>query len=248
MIPTFNVCQTGNCKIVITDTSIEHNLYLAEDSEVQPYDKFKFSDTGTVNIIELLNSDNSSEVVKIDYVDHSSYLDETHYALDGDGYYLITHIILPTVDWAYKIQEQDPDFLSYYDAVYAIEDNQIYKWTGEVFTECDVEELLRNEYKTTICKDEKKTFSICALWKCYIEAAKALLNSNINKCKKNTDLETLEFNRDFVWMTINVLTYYIEKGDLEAAQVLYDRVKGCNGVCQDSSRIIKKGAGCGCKN
>lgn len=247
MNPIFNICQTNDCHINITGLSYEEGLYLDEDSTIQPYDKFKYSDTATVNIIQL-NDIEGTGFLKGFIIDHSVYLDELHYRFDKDGFYTISHIILPTTECIERIYEQEPEFIDYYSVIYAINGDQIVKLRDNQWEKASFEELECNTsgIKTTIFKSVKEIFSICHLWDCYTNIAKELLNTNLSKCKnKNADLETLTFNRDVVWMTINVLQYYINRNQLYEAERILEEVNGCNGFCKESQNIIRRG-GCGC--
>jgi hypothetical protein len=221
---------------------------LEESSEITKYDKFKYSETATVNILEL-NKISGRKIVATEYVDHSSYLDESHIKLNEDGFYTVTQIVLPTLDWAIKILNEDKSYFDYYTNTYVIDGDLIYKWNGEVFILCEIEEVLEmNPEKTTLAKASKDIFVICFLWKCFVDLCKGLLSSNLTKCKsKNSDLDTLQFNRDFIWMTINVLTYYIERNMLYEAERILEEVRGCNGICNQSLKMVSGGKGCGCK-
>lgn len=247
MNPIFHICQSEiNCRITISGDSYDEGLYLDEDSSLQPYNKFKYSDTATINIIQLNDVDESGFLEGF-IVDHSVYLDELHYKFDKDGFYTISHIILPTTECIERIYEEDPEFIEHYSAIYAINDNQIVKLIDYQWEEASFEELVeRNTCDTTIFKTVKNMFSICHLWDCYVNICKELLKSDLSKCKnKNSDLESLTFNRDVVWMTINVLQYYISRDQLYEAERLLEEVNGCNGFCKESQNIIKRG-GCGC--
>jgi hypothetical protein len=94
MIPTFKICPNG-CNITITGTSLENGLY----SDIQGYETFKYTDTCTINILELIKSEQST-IKSIKYSDHTSNYDESHMQFSEDGYYVVTQIILPTLEWA----------------------------------------------------------------------------------------------------------------------------------------------------
>lgn len=245
MIPTFKICPNG-CNITITGTSLENGLY----SDIQGYETFKYTDTCTINILELIKSEQST-IKSIKYSDHTSNYDESHMQFSEDGYYVVTQIILPTLEWAQNMIKEDSSFFDYYNYVYVIDSNNIiYKLVNGRFNESSIEEVfeLDNEnLKTTIFRASKETFSLCYLWKCYVNICKNLLNSDLSKCK-NKNSDELTFNRDLVWMVINVIQYYIEKGFFAEAQLLLEQINGCNGVCENSDSVSKKGKSCGCGN
>ena len=220
MIPSFNICQTDNCSITITGLSYDEGLYLDDSSVVQPYDKFKYNDTATVNILELTKVD-GIEFIEGLIVDHCSYLDESHISFKQDGYYTISHIILPIKECIDRIMAEDPTFVDYYTSgVYAVDGNKIVKLVNRNWKVVPIQELTINNCNTTIFKSEQETFTICNIWKCYVDICK-------------------------IWMTINVLTYYINRNQLFEAQRILEEVNGCNGFCNKSYSMLKSG-GCGC--
>ncbi len=247
MNPSFHICQSNGCGITITGLSYDEGLYLSEKSTVQPYDKFKYSDTATVNAVEL-NTVEDSIFIDGFIISHCSYLDELHYTLKKDGYYTISHIIIPTKQAIERIIAEDNEFINQYTYIYAEDNNSIVKLQNGEWKKASIQEivLLNNNCNTTIFKSTKELFSICHLWECYVDLCKNLLSSNLNKCRKNPDLESLIFNRDVIWMTINVLNYLIEKDQLSEAERLLEEVGGCNGFCQESKKIINRG-GCSCE-
>ena len=54
---------------------------------------------------------------------------------------------------------------------------------------------------------------------------------NIKCLNNNSDLFEAIYNRDFLWMTINVIKYHTEFGDLLEAQRLLETINSCNGLC-----------------
>jgi hypothetical protein len=54
-------------------------------------------------------------------------LDEYHYKFQEDGYHIVSHIILPTIDALERIYQDDEEFLSHYDRVYAVNGETIVK-------------------------------------------------------------------------------------------------------------------------
>ena len=177
--------------------------------------------------------------------------DISEFQLKNDGKLTAYHFIIPTKQWLNKFTSevlfQTYSILIYYD------NGQFYKSidggvTSEVITYEVIKEI--NPTTTNIAKCKKPTFSICFLYKCYINYCKQILEQNISKCiTKDSDLI---FKRDFVWMTINVVKYYLENGQLDEAQRLLEETMSCNGFCK--SNILKYSltnntvSGCGCGN
>ena len=177
--------------------------------------------------------------------------DISEFQLENDGKLTAYHFIIPTKQRLNKFTSevlfQTYPILIYYD------NGQFYKSIdGGVTSELITYELIKeiNTITTNIAKCNKPTFSLCFLYKCYINYCKQVLEQNISKCiTKDSDLV---FRRDFVWMTINVIKYYLENGQLDEAQRLLEETMSCNGFCK--SNILKYSltnntvSGCGCGN
>lgn len=241
MIPVFDICQKSDCSLHITGISREQELYLSDLAELQPYDKFKYRDTVTINILEQVKF-GTPETLNYTIVEHNSDEDVTFFKIASDGYYIVNHIILPTKECIESIMAKDQNFDEFYDAIYTSDGEVIYKYTTEGWVEVDVKELLRNNYSTTISISSKEIFSTCKLWDCYVNICKILLASP--RCKDQNNSELI-FNRDVVWMTLNVINYYTSKDQMHEAQRILDDVNSCNGFCKDSSIITKSKCNCG---
>jgi hypothetical protein len=71
----------------------------------------------------------------------------------------------------------------------------------------DKEILEVNAEGTTLSKAYKDFFSMCYVHQCYINHCKDIFDATFNKCYISS-INT--FNRDFVWMAINIMSYYVE--------------------------------------
>ena len=268
----FILTTVSDCKLQIVDQSD-----YVKESTITDY---SFSDSVSLNLL-YNNQINNDILIKQEVLDHSdidlqskqyNYIateDANNYAsvddnyitleskdisefqLKNDGKLTAYHFIIPTKQWLNKFTSgvlfQTYAILIYYD------NGQFYKSIdGGVTSELITYELIKeiNPITTNIAKCKKPTFSICFLYKCYINYCKQILEQNISKCiTKDSDLV---FRRDFVWMTINVVKYYLENGQLDEAQRLLEETMSCNGFCK--SNILKYSltnntvSGCGCGN
>jgi len=85
----------------------------------------------------------------------------------------------------------------------------VYKYVDGQLSVVDIDEVVEiNPEKTTISISRFKVFNIDGLKRCYTLAATKILNNAALRCKTIDD--ELRFNRDFLWMTINVINYYLE--------------------------------------
>lgn len=252
MIPLIKICSEDNCNIVITDLTQNTDEYVDEDIQnVEIYykqNRFKYSETYTINIIQR-NKLNSSEILNTYYTEHCSYLDEQHVKIDQDGYYTIYHVILPSIDWLNNELSKDKNITSNSDInIYVTDGSKIYKYNNSKLTEVEpkiVSEI--NIENTTISRIESDQFIICKLFQCYINLCKSIFNNTNLKCLNKSNTSELTYNRDFLWMSINVMKYYIEKGYFAEAERVLENIDYCNGFCQQDITITKK-SGCGCQN
>ena len=93
--------------------------------------------------------------------------------------------------------------------------------------------------------DLNYTFSICKLKKCLANLElktfqELLKNCGKTKCKNGDDVKS---QRDFLFIAVWLIEHYIELGNIEMAQSIYDRLKGCGNLCQD---LLNDKRSCGC--
>lgn len=253
MNPIFNICNSSGHRLRIQDLSQEADEYVPEEvadhiSLLNRYynNKYKYSQTCTINIIEYSALEEKS-ILKTMFTDHSSHLDETFYNLEKDGHYTVHHFILPTVEWLEEELNYATNILKYNRSIYVTDGYKIYYYADGELIEKDPKVLIEiNIEDSTISKCVKDTFSICYLYECYISLCKEIFNNSTLKClNRNINLQDLIFKRDFLWMTINVLEYYAEFGQLREAQRILETVNYCGTFCQ-STRSQIKSSGCGC--
>ena len=129
--------------------------------------------------------------------------------------------------------------------MYVTDGVQVYKYADEKLTVVDINEVLEvNPDRTTISISRFKVFNIDGLKKCYVAASKQILNNAIARCKSID--ESMRFNRDFLWMTINVINYYLEWDQYSEAQIILENI-GCTNLCPDEDSVYNKSnGGCGC--
>lgn len=250
----FLLATLNGCKLQIVDQT----EYPAQSS----IDSYSFEDSVSLNIL-LNNSSKGENIIDKEILVHKDYCnkqftvdgdtftskDISEFQLPNDGKFTVIHVILPTKEWVDKFNKEELfakyPYLYYYD-------KGIHKSLngGAISELVDVELLSQvNIIGTTLLKCKRSTFSICFLFKCYINYCKRVLDQQISKCiTKDKDLL---FKRDFVWMTINVIKYYIELGQLDEAQRLLEETMSCNGFCKSNmvnyplTNNTVSGCGCG---
>lgn len=238
--------ETGeSCNFKLLDTTCGDLGYLPESSQEFVKDRFKFKDT--VGIVQMvLNKTTETKVVQEPiFIKH--YISPDWITLNNnfDGWFTINYIVIPTKEWF----DNNQDKLSNYTYVYYSDGEVIYKYFGGESTQTTFEEILEiNTTDTTISKTEEQCVSICYLKKCFINICKQIFDlRGFSKCltKGNVD-STLIYNRDLIWMTINIVSYFTEFEQLSEAQRIIELLEeGCNGICKSYNRESTSN-GCGC--
>lgn len=229
--------------ISITDYTREFDEYVNEDvQEVLPrYFNFKYSQTCTINVLKYVSS-NGEELMNVFFSSHISEADSLRIPLPKDGYYIVEHFVLPTVDWLNNVKDQD---LSIYNGIYITDGSNIYKYlSNELYVVNPIEVMEVNPENTTISIVKYKVFSIDRLKHCYTKIARNILNSYGGRCSSIDSVD--RFNRDFLWMTLNVISYYLEWGKYSEAQLVLESL-GCYNFCPDEGIFNVENTSCGCK-
>lgn len=235
----FIVEQSCDCKINIIDNS--YCLY-SEDT-------FNYEDTLTLDIITKEKLD-TTEIVALSFIPHikDHSLNESQISLKSDGRFKITHIIIPTLEWYLKKDWS----CQKYKNIYITDHNKIYKIENKEYIEIDPLDLTTNINleKSTIVKDEKLFFTICYLYKCYMNMCTELLSTmekNAPTYDKDLD-KNIVYKRDFLYISIKILQKLIECCNFEDSEEIIEGLEGCNGFCPHYSIINKSTSSeCGCK-
>ena len=113
---TCNSCDS--CKVTVQDTS----TYLPEDNIGTVKGKFKFSDTVSIDVLQL-NKPQDVTYLNPTFTEHSS-LEQTTLEITSDGWYSLVHLVLPSQDWFNKeLSKQEGSALGLYNIVYFASNN-----------------------------------------------------------------------------------------------------------------------------
>ena len=240
------VKQDFNGTIQVTDYTRDpvFDQYLNEDEQsvLLSYDKFKYSETCTINVIKYQSS-KEEMLINVLYSLHTEESDSMRIPLFKDGYYTIDHIVLPTLDWWENVKNMD---LSYYSNIYVTDGFSIFKAIdGELVHVDSIEITEVNPERTTISIQHFNVFNMSGLKHCYLSIARNILDDYPKHCQSVDP--TLRFNRDFIWMTINVLLYYIEDSKYTEAQLIIEQLN-CYKFCPDAINFTNKSSSCGCSH
>lgn len=244
------VCTDDSCKIIVVDnTEVGGSGYLPESSSVTVLNRFKYSETMSIDVLQYNRIDNPEIQVPV-YSPHESQSKGVILPVNFDGWFSVYHIVLPTEAWFLSEKEKETgSSLPLYQVVYYSDGTNIFKYLNGEIQATTLEEVIeRNTEGTTISKIDKNYVSICFLKKCYISLCQQIFNSRgFSKCWNKNSLENdLVYRRDLVWMTINVIKYMTQFNQLAEAQRIIERIGGCNGLCKSEfKQLTNHGCGCG---
>ena len=240
------VCTGAKCAVAISEINTN---YLKENSTAIAKNKFRYSDTVSIDVLQL-NKSTGQQIQNPVFTIRDSKINPVQLQVSFDGWFTICHIVIPNKQWFDKEFEKSTDSaLNLYDTIYYSDGAKIYKYINNEITEVSIEELLnRNIEDTTISIVKKDYVSVCFLRKCYVNLCQQLFNSNIiSECSSNRkDNCDLIFQRDLIWMALNVIQYMTELNQLaEAERIIEQLGRGCNGLCKQTFEQLSK-SGCGC--
>lgn len=220
---------------------------------------YLYTDSITLNTLTSITSGGEETLIDSQVIDHTKYqVDSTEFVVKKDGLYGVSHIILPSQIWLDYIKNTDASVLNMYSIVYYYNTvtNKFYKDINGVSTEVQLSEILSADYTepavgekgTTIIRADKNTFVMTYLNGCFNSICKSLLTSLPKSCNRNS-LSSQIFNRDILWMAINVIKYCLDTSQLYEAQRYLEEVTRCSNWCDGSFNInLINSSGCGCNN
>ena len=238
---SLNICTSPYGDITVENWAKKYNQYLKEDAEViSSFDYYKYSESASLTAIIKVNT-KSVKLIDVLMDQHDSDLDSVTFKVTEDGYYTVDHVVLPTMKWWENASDEYKD---YYETIYVTDGERVYKLTDSGFEECTVREIIeRNPEGTTLFKCHTNVLFTGNLKNCYIDICKKLFDGLLNICDKG-QYNDLKYNRDFIWMTLNILDYLVEFKQFMEAQRIIEMFNSCGGFCKNSN--IKKKTGCGC--
>ena len=249
-----------NGHVEITDYSKEYGQYYPEEAEgMTAIDKFKYSHSNSINVLIRVNTDKAT-LIDVLLDDHTQDKEQVVFDVDRDGYFTVTHFVLPNMEWINYLQTTVNNLIENYSVIYYVNNSKIYKRPvlvedlgnrqfsyslGEE-KEATIKELLeRNTEGTTIQKCQIDLFYTGYLQECYINHCKELFNSLMAHCRPNCKPKDVDyFPRDFLWMTLNVMDYLIERGQFNEAQRILEEINYCGGFCNNIKSNDKSMCGC----
>ena len=194
------VCTNDSCKVIILDdTGTGENGYLPESSSVIVKNRFKYSDTVSIDVLQHNKADGPEIQLPV-YTLHDDGNKSVTMPVGFDGWFNVYHIVLPTKDWFDReMGKTAGSAVTMYATVYYSDGIYIYKYFNGTSTTVTVDEIVeRNVEDTTISRTYNNYVSICFLKKCYISLCQQIFNSRgFSKCwSKNAVAAELSYKRD----------------------------------------------------
>lgn len=92
--------------------------------------------------------------------------------------------------------------------------------------------------------DIDEILSICKLKKCLAALELQVFQDMLKNCGKTLcKTNDVKSQRDFLFIAVWLIEHYIELGNIEMAQSIYERIKGCGNLCQN---LLNDKKNCGC--
>lgn len=256
----FKICKKGTCGLTVTDLNDE-DYQIVSMINTSGLIYYTFEESSTINALVSISYNDERVIRATDITTHSvvvndqtgettNVTDESEFEFEVDGLHSIYHIIVPTAEYVEKYRSQ---LYTYFpNGVYFTDNGKVYFLNSDLEVEdAEIETLFDiNTEGTTIIREEKNTFSLCNLEKCFAGICKALLSDLCpEKCDTRDKYSQQIYNRDLVWMAINVIKYCIELGQYYEAQRYLELINGCGEFCSQYMSANKvKGIGCGCSS
>lgn len=192
--------------------------------------KFLRNDTISINFLQKITSKNS--VVKQVYISKHDNLDETTFKIPEDGYYRISHLIIPTKDWLEKL---DLENVTKFEKIYFYMDGEIYDYNFKTKQSISINPTILLgvcDLKSTVFFSEEDFISIQEIKNCLVN----LISNKFSKqnCKETKD-NLLNTRIEYLQMIYNMLDYYISCGNLVEALNILEQFNECYDVCKKSN-------------
>lgn len=247
-----NINNDGTATVVIDNKTFEVENYATLQKNFKPtiYLLQHNHSTGSQIVWSTLATDVMEENVKF----------------DQDGFYTLTKILLPTMS------DQEVKVSGIYYYYIRQEDGKLHKYfsdeSGRFPTIIDIEISVEDAASEILSINEEllhdiqivsdNYFSTCFLTQCYINIVKEIFNKSLNinnnnnnfknnscrKCYDSVDKD-LEYKRDLISSALNVIQFLVDSNQFCEAQLLLERISGCNGLCK-TENTSKAKTGCGC--
>lgn len=197
--------------------------YLPEDSALTARNRFKFTDTASIDIFRLNSTGGSHNTPAV--ITMRDNLKPSEIKLDSDGWFTAIHIVIPTQNWVYNELSKKNSIIYVYDVVYFTDGKDIYTCTKGKIERTTLQHLLDEvSENTTISRTDTDYVSITLLQTQLAESYKSLFETRMYNggCKLNA----CEANR--LLAAVNLTRHYVRMGQLAEAERIIEKVNYFN--------------------
>lgn len=247
--------ENGTSGFILKDLTNVQDFGFANASNAINSEYLRVND---ITIVDFVTYNRLSDPETVPFIYPVNSLAEyRRYALDykaeRDGWYTISHLIVPKLSWFIQINKAYVEDGTYYfynqdnaTFVRAIKSGEDIAYTSNIDPYLVYVAI---DNPTTIGVEED-IFIIGRLEACFEEKIKAILYGKLyTRCQTPNDRDTIFRDRDMVWMTLELLKYLIRYCKYSEAQRILEMVDSCNGFCNNTKYRdgykFNKGCNCG---
>lgn len=239
-----NIHETVNGDLFVKELAYEQGAYAGESLEMIPLTSPKFSQSVSITLLTKHSSLDTTNL-KAFVHDHRVTEVSNKFKVKQDGWYEITHLVVPNEKWLEAAAEQE--ILTNYKEVYICKNEQLYRLEGQMLVTVTIEDMLESESlaDSNVWMAKKNVFVLFNLWQCYLNYCKKMLEGECSQNSKCSDCDNeLTKNRNLIWIFLNAIQYMVKFGELQKAQEFLENISGCNTLC--SNEMFSKQYDCGC--
>ena len=164
-----------------------------------------------------------------------------------DGVYVYQKMIIPSQDAVGARTDNQMYFIDTETIIYIDDDGEEHRYNYS--SDFDkIFDIINSESSPDNCFIfDDKAFTLYSLMKCYLSAEKDRINEYIrNGCKGDCVKSKCSYGKeDILLSSIIILKALLEQDEVDAANILLERLhNNCSGLCKDSNDLRN---GCGCK-
>lgn len=244
--PAISLSENGIAGFTLKDiTGINDTGFRSESTPISGTylrtQDFVILDIATLNRLDGPKHTVNISIPKGD-IGYESY--EFKYSSTVDGWFSITHIILPTYEWYKSLSNSQLSMAQQIFFVYNLAEESIYEieidslYTKEE-SKVTIEYVLNSLVNQNLIGIAEDIFILGHLEKCFEDKIKYIYyNKLFSQCLyKNSDLESTFRDRDIVWMGLELLKYLVRECKYDEAERIIEGISGCNDFCTNKSNV-----------
>lgn len=250
MTLSFNIESNCDCNITITNTTSISEYLQATNKTTFNSSNLPFSESRcVVRLVRIdVNGEKTSSEAKVMDVRQATFTNMP------DGWYKLEAILLPTKSYLDKMKS------SWNTNFYYVDNKDFYMYDSSSKSGTKVSNIdnlftyLENNSKEDFQKSFfsfgfiTDYFSLCHLYKCYINRINNVFSSlcGLNLCETKLKNKEEIYLRDLLLTSIDIISYLVQCGRFEEANRILNQIFKCNGLCNNSPNALSKRGGCGC--